>query len=949
MEDLNNGEKISILVAPANRTVGKLGHHERLLAWLKQIGVNCIYDVSLGADICTWAHVKNIKNELKYGRITPLITQPCPPIVNYILKHNHALIENLSPIQSPMLCTAIYMKNYVGVTDKLAAISPCIAKKNEFEETGQISYNVTLKKLYEYIETNKIKLPELSDLPDDFNAFDHDEDAFLGRIYSAPGGLRENVEFYLKHTHYKSDYDFGELLIDGAEGVNCVYDALDVYSKTPKINLPTIFDVLNCKNGCNLGTGCTNTKNRFEVKKIIHDQKQMVLKKLSNISDEMKAQHLTEMFAKYDKELKIDDFVRQYKPLHIEQPDINENDIERAFISLGKTTEADRIFDCEACGCDTCYEMARKVAAGIDLPQNCMQKEKYDAHEKRRENAEESQAKTRFLTRMSHEIRTPMNAILGITELQLQRTSHPPETEEALFRIYDSSKLLLTIINDILDLSKVEAGKMELVNARYRMASFIVDTVQLNIIYKGSKNIEFKISVDEILPEYLIGDETRIKQVLNNFLSNAFKYTDEGSVSLSIKTADINDKRNIEILAKKANKPNKLLESDELWIVFSVQDTGQGMTTKQSESLFDREFARFNLKANKTIQGSGLGMSIAYQLITLMGGYVTVESRVDEGSLFTIYLPQKSAGQTLIGNEESLSLQNLENTQNYVRKKSGFEREPMPYARVLVVDDVESNLYVAKGLLLSYKIVAETAESGFEAIEKVKSGNEYDIIFMDHMMPEMDGIETVKIIRKLGYPHPIVALTANTIKGVSDMFAQNGFNGFVSKPIDPVQLNSYLMKFIQSKQSPEFLSRVRARYAMLEEDILSPDSQSAPDAYVAPAENFTYNFSESLAAKINASFLIDAEKFFDVLGEIIIRKPWNADDMTTFRIFVHGMKSALNNIDEPSLAALASDLENLGKKGDIDSIKKIETKLPTFLSGMHKVVERIRKKIGAPV
>ena len=401
--------------------------------------------------------------------------------------------------------------------------------------------------------------------------------------------------------------------------------------------------------------------------------------------------------------------------------------------------------------------------------------------EKRREIAEEeNQAKSRFLARMSHEIRTPMNAVLGIAELQLQKETHPPETAEAFSRIYNSSNLLLTIINDILDISKVESGKMEIIPVTYETTGLIVDTVQLNLMHTGSKDISFSLSVDENLPSHLIGDELRIKQVMNNLLSNAFKYTAKGSVSLAIEVGD---------------SPNP----DEVTLIVRVSDTGQGMTEEDINRLFNAEFTRFNIQSNRAIQGSGLGMSIAHSFITMMRGEIKVDSAPGKGSTFVVRLPQRKMDGRILGRETAERLQKLENVQKFRKRTDRFTLDPMPYGRVLVVDDVDINLYVAEGILASYEIVVETAGSGPEAIEKIGNGEVYDIIFMDHMMPEMNGLEATRIIRDMGYGHPIVALTANAIKDSEEMFMGNGFSGFVSKPIDIGKLNTYLVRFIRDK------------------------------------------------------------------------------------------------------------------------------------------------------
>ncbi|MCL2387264.1 MAG: ATP-binding protein [Defluviitaleaceae bacterium] len=512
-----------------------------------------------------------------------------------------------------------------------------------------------------------------------------------------------------------------------------------------------------------------------------------------------------------------------------------------------------------------------------------------------------NQAKTRFLARMSHEIRTPMNSIMGITELQLQKDTHAPDVEEAFTRIYDSSSLLLSIINDILDLSKVEAGKMEIIPEIYETASMIVDTVQLNLMYIGSKRIDFKLDVDENLPAYLVGDELRVKQILNNILSNAFKYTSDGEVCLSFKVEEGE-------------------RAEDVVIVVQVRDTGQGMTQEQVDSLFSGDFTRFNLADNRGIEGSGLGLNIAYQLALMMDGGIFVESEQGRGSTFTIYLPQEKINDTVIGEEAAVGLQNLEDTQKSLKRLSKLEREPMPYGRVLVVDDVESNLFVAKGFLMPYKIAIDTAESGILAIEKVKAGEVYDIIFMDHMMPDMDGVETTKVLRKMGYYHPIVALTANAFSDMATMFLENGFSGYASKPIDFKQLDKYLMQFIRDKQPPEVIAQARKAKAAL---------------YAGRDKN------EGLSVILINSFIRDAKKAMFIVESLNIYDVPDDEELQAFIVQTHAMKSALTNVGKKELANVAKALEQAARD---QNISLINDKTPYFLTELAKIIKELEIK-----
>jgi signal transduction histidine kinase/DNA-binding response OmpR family regulator/type II secretory pathway pseudopilin PulG len=387
-----------------------------------------------------------------------------------------------------------------------------------------------------------------------------------------------------------------------------------------------------------------------------------------------------------------------------------------------------------------------------------------------------NKAKSDFLSRMSHEIRTPMGAILGITEIQLRNKNLNEETMDAFDKIYNSCDMLLGIINDLLDLSRIEAGKMELNVEPYDVASMISDAVQLNVMYIEEKPIEFEVEVNDAIPAGLYGDELRIKQILSNVLSNAFKYTAKGLVSMSV--------------GKVA------YSSDTVTLVFTVSDTGQGMTPEQVTTIFD-EFTRFNHEANREAEGTGLGMSITKNLVTLMSGTISVKSESGEGSTFEIRIPQKVADSVPLGKETTKNIINYKNAVS--RKQVQTEWENMSHGKVLIVDDLNANVYVAKGLLAPYELQVDSACSGFEAIEKIKDGAFYDIIFMDHMMPKMDGIETTRRLRAMGYVAPIVVYTANAIVGKEDEFMAVGFNAFLSKPIQSKHLDAVLNKFINVK------------------------------------------------------------------------------------------------------------------------------------------------------
>jgi signal transduction histidine kinase/CheY-like chemotaxis protein len=531
------------------------------------------------------------------------------------------------------------------------------------------------------------------------------------------------------------------------------------------------------------------------------------------------------------------------------------------------------------------------------------------------EIAEEgNKMKSKFLATMSHEIRTPMNAILGITEIQMQNKGLPQETYEALSHIHSSGYMLLGIINDILDLSKVDAGKLELLPDRYAVASIIQDIVQLNTMRIGSKRINFALHIDPFTPAELIGDELRIKQILNNLLTNAIKYTESGEIMLSV-------------AAEYKSLPETENQSDSepvtVSLIFRVRDTGQGITQEQLNLIFE-EYTRFNTMSHRIIQGTGLGLSITKRLVEMMKGEISVESIPDKGSTFTVRLPQGAVGPDILGAETAKSLQQFHFNNLPQVKTAQIVRQPMPYGRVMIVDDVETNLYVAKGLLAPYELSIDTAGSGHDAINKIMAGNIYDIVFMDHMMPIMDGIEATKKIRALGYAHPIVALTANAVAGQAEMFLMSGFDDYISKPIDIRQLNLLLNRLIRDKQPPEVLEA--AKNGSLKKPIADGASSSSLDPELA------------------RTFIRDAKKAVETLETISEKQKHDAlenDDIHLYTVTTHAMKSALANIGEEELSAVAKKLEAAGREGDI---AVITGETPAFLSDLQAVIRKITPK-----
>ena len=518
------------------------------------------------------------------------------------------------------------------------------------------------------------------------------------------------------------------------------------------------------------------------------------------------------------------------------------------------------------------------------------------------ENANE--AKSNFLAQMSHEIRTPMNAILGAAEIERQKGNHGAETEEAFNIIYDSGRVLLNIINDILDFSKIDAGKMEIVEGKYDVASLVSNTAQTNRLRYESKAIDFVLRVEENTPAEVIGDELRIRQILNNLLSNAFKYTEAGTVELFV-----------------ASKQDGS-EPETVVLEFVVKDTGQGMSEEQIARLFD-EYSRFNMERNRSISGTGLGMNITKRLLEMVGGEIEVKSEVGVGSVFTVRIPQGRSGEAVCGAELVRSLENFSYHYQSASEKSQAVYEYMPYGRVLIVDDIEFNIYVARGLMSPYGVEIETAVSGVEAVEKIRSGNVYDIVFMDHMMPEMDGMEATQEIRELGYAGWIIALTANAVVGQAEMFMANGFDGFLSKPIDSGDLNAVLVERIRDRQPAEVLEAARK------------ERESNGNAGEEAAAE-----QGALTAEMKRVLVRDAEAAAEALRGIQAKQgELTESELERYIIAVHGMKSALANIGETELSELAGRLESAGRERKLEAIY---AETPGFIESLESVAEKYR-------
>lgn len=509
-----------------------------------------------------------------------------------------------------------------------------------------------------------------------------------------------------------------------------------------------------------------------------------------------------------------------------------------------------------------------------------------------------NQAKSRFLARMSHEIRTPISAILGISEAQLKRTDLDNYSKDALHKIYTSGTLLLGIINDILDLSRIEHGDLPIIEGKYQVASLINDIMQRHAGVALTKGLSLDVAVSPDIPAYLVGDMLRIQQLMNNILSNAFKYTVVGGVTVSFGVVEG-------------------VTADTTHLKIWVKDTGIGMTDEQVSAIFD-EYARFSEREYRNIEGAGLGMSIVHHLLELMDGEIDIRSQVDQGTTVAFMVPQKIASTDKLGLTTAHNLEQFKDTQSNNPKLPQFTLTLMPQGRVLVVDDLDVNLYVVQELLAPYQLkVIDSARSGQAAINLIQAGNHYDIVFMDYMMPGLDGIETLNQLRAMGYDKPVVALTANAMVGEQDNFLNQGFDDFLSKPIQTRKLNKVLERFILKGGA----------------DQRHVDTAPAPTANQADRDL-------ALRHKIINEFHKHQTNVVQEIQQALANQ-----DHKTAHLLIHSLKGVAALLHEQNLTQFAANLELAIRNGDLPQGAQLD-KLQGLLSD---ALARLQAELPEPV
>ncbi len=524
-----------------------------------------------------------------------------------------------------------------------------------------------------------------------------------------------------------------------------------------------------------------------------------------------------------------------------------------------------------------------------------------------------NQAKSEFLANMSHEIRTPINAVIGMNEMIL-RESKDGNVLEYAYNIKSASRNLLSIINDILDFSKIESGKMEIYEHNYKLGELLSDVITMVELRAKKKGLAFDVEVDETLPEVLYGDDNRIKQIMLNLLNNAVKYTMKGSVRLKVKGVGT--------------------ESDRVFLRVAVEDTGIGIKEEEIKALF-KGFQRLDMEKNRNIEGTGLGLAITHNLAVMMNGKIEVESTYGEGSVFSLELEQKIAGEGVIGDFDE-KFRKAEATE-YTYEETFHA----PEARVLVVDDNSMNLLVAKKLLESTGVMITEAMSGMQALELTEK-EYFDLILLDHMMPGIDGIETLKRIKasetnRCGKT-PVIALTANAFSGVREMYLSEGFDDYLSKPINGKQLEELMLvhlpkdKYTITEKIGETVSVEETK--TIEEDKVLLDRVKGLNYCGNSPE--VYREILTMFCELRESSEKELTGYFET------------GDWKNYTIKVHALKTNARSVGANPMGDLCYELEMAGKKiqaGEEAEMHEalIKEKHPDMLRLFECTVEEIKE------
>ncbi len=538
----------------------------------------------------------------------------------------------------------------------------------------------------------------------------------------------------------------------------------------------------------------------------------------------------------------------------------------------------------------------------------------FDTENKKQQAIMAKEAQAKFLANMSHEIRTPINAIIGMNEMIL-RENNDDAVQDYAHNIQNASKMLLGLVNDVLDFSQIESGQLTLVENTYHVAPLFQDEMLLLKARTSGKPISIQLDMDTNLPTKCFGDELRIKQIITNLLSNAAKYTERGRITLKATGKQVSD--------------------DIFELCVSITDTGLGIKAEDVDNLFD-SFKRLELDKNRTIQGTGLGLNIVKQLVDLMNGTITVDSEYGKGSTFTVTIPQKIIDGTPITDMDD-AIEKWKAEQDKPQQKF-----TAPDATVLVVDDNKMNLTLMKQLLKRTKMQVDIASSGKQSLEFTRKKS-YDIIFMDHMMPELDGVETLHLLRaEQDNPNQnafVVALTANAIAGCKEMYLEYGFNDYFSKPVQADKLDAFLIEHL-----PKDLVSIENETDTLQE----PTSKEATETVsssdlLAIDKNAGLEYcmqDKALYQEMLEAFCEQSKNSMEKLPEFVKTEDWH-----NYAIIVHGLKSSAQYIGALNFSKLSLQHEHASKDENADYVlAEYQSYMDTLKSLNQQIEEMLTKQ-----
>jgi len=877
VQDIHNGIRMVAVVAPS--VVSNFPNlYLHLNGWLKSLGVEALFDTSFGAELTAKSYIEYIKN----NNPKTVIAQSCPVIVNYIQIYRPELIPYLAPVHSPMLHTIQMIRHYYPhySNHRIAVISPSIAKKREFVETGLGDYNITYQSLEHHLQTNQITL-------DAFEPVEFDNPpAERAVILPSPGGLTQTAERMMPDIRNKTRQ---------IEGAPAVYKYLDsLKSSIDKGTAPLLIDCLNCQYGCNVGTGTVlsqKTIDEIEYALRLRKEQMQALYQQAAANPNRPCLNIEENVNRYwNQDLYRRSYVDLSGNLHLRIPDPQQ--LQDIYRSMHKYSDED-LYNCNSCGYGECKAMAMAIFNGLNKPQNChfyLLKETLISHqaivmnearlrsiinsslegfilvdtsgriqeanpaicrllkmetlvgktlfdladdenqaifqqqlkiraeqktnsiynvalnrsdgttvfcqfnasplfdeqgrhvgsfamisdlteqrrilelEYQKKKAEEANlAKSQFLANMSHEIRTPMNAIIGFSDL-LAEEQLSEEQANYVNIINKAGKHLLNIINDILDLSKIESGKVVIEMADCAVPELLDNISNLMQVRARAKQIQFNIISSPTVPKIIRTDGLRLQQCLVNLVGNAIKFTDQGHVHLYVSY----DPDHVAGLLR-----------------FDVKDTGIGIPPEKQQVIFE-PFTQADNSTTRKYGGTGLGLTITSQLVKMMGGTMEVKSEPGKGSVFSILLPLPV---------DSAVKPQAVNLVKEITDSESLESSARFGGHILVAEDNPANQQLIQILLEKMGLAVTLVDNGQSAVEAA-TATAYNLILMDMQMPVMNGYDAVQILRHRNIKTPIVALTANAMQGDMQKCIENGCDDYLPKPIDKPNLTRLLAKYL---------------------------------------------------------------------------------------------------------------------------------------------------------